>query len=166
MLQTAEDLAGPYVWGQYDLLVLPPSFPYGGMENPCLTFVTPTLLVSVILTKIQLFLRACSSVKWWMLIYRLLIFPPRENSKFFCPLWSSGIMHGTVVSGVYWVLLELTTTLSYLVFFFFLGRWSISIKCKCSISSCLQAQHRLNLHLSFVMDVWKLSLLFIGGIKS
>ncbi|KAM6213314.1 leukotriene A-4 hydrolase [Sarcoramphus papa] len=44
MLKTAEDLAGPYVWGQYDLLVLPPSFPYGGMENPCLTFVTPTLL--------------------------------------------------------------------------------------------------------------------------
>ena len=32
------------VWGIYDLLVLPPSFPYGGMENPCLTFVTPTLL--------------------------------------------------------------------------------------------------------------------------
>lgn len=31
-------------WGSYDLLVLPPSFPYGGMENPCLTFVTPTLL--------------------------------------------------------------------------------------------------------------------------
>uniref|UniRef100_A0A8D2QQX6 Leukotriene A-4 hydrolase n=2 Tax=Passeriformes TaxID=9126 RepID=A0A8D2QQX6_ZOSLA len=44
MLKAAEDLAGPYVWGQYDLLVLPPSFPYGGMENPCLTFVTPTLL--------------------------------------------------------------------------------------------------------------------------
>uniref|UniRef100_A0A8B9NJ06 Leukotriene A4 hydrolase n=1 Tax=Accipiter nisus TaxID=211598 RepID=A0A8B9NJ06_9AVES len=44
MLKTAEDLSGPYVWGQYDLLVLPPSFPYGGMENPCLTFVTPTLL--------------------------------------------------------------------------------------------------------------------------
>uniref|UniRef100_W5K8W2 Leukotriene A4 hydrolase n=1 Tax=Astyanax mexicanus TaxID=7994 RepID=W5K8W2_ASTMX len=44
MLKTAESLAGPYVWGQYDLLVLPPSFPYGGMENPCLTFVTPTLL--------------------------------------------------------------------------------------------------------------------------
>ncbi|XP_060075703.1 leukotriene A-4 hydrolase-like [Ylistrum balloti] len=44
MLQTAEALVGPYVWGQYDLLVLPPSFPYGGMENPCLTFVTPTLL--------------------------------------------------------------------------------------------------------------------------
>jgi len=34
----------PYIWGQYDLLCLPPSFPYGGMENPCLTFLTPTLL--------------------------------------------------------------------------------------------------------------------------
>lgn len=49
MLATAESLVGPYVWGekdapQYDLLILPPSFPYGGMENPCLTFVTPTLL--------------------------------------------------------------------------------------------------------------------------
>ncbi|XP_077091079.1 leukotriene A-4 hydrolase [Siphateles boraxobius] len=44
MLKTAESLAGPYVWGQYDILVLPPSFPYGGMENPCLTFVTPTVL--------------------------------------------------------------------------------------------------------------------------
>ncbi|XP_071500890.1 leukotriene A-4 hydrolase-like [Diadema antillarum] len=44
MLSTAEDLMGPYVWGQYDLLILPQSFPYGGMENPCLTFVTPTLL--------------------------------------------------------------------------------------------------------------------------
>nr|XP_054751062.1 leukotriene A-4 hydrolase-like [Lytechinus pictus] len=44
MLATAESLLGPYVWGQYDLLILPPSFPYGGMENPCLTFVTPTLL--------------------------------------------------------------------------------------------------------------------------
>ena len=45
MLQAAENAVGPYIWGQYDLLVLPPSFPYGGMENPCLTFVTPTLLV-------------------------------------------------------------------------------------------------------------------------
>ncbi|KAK4308235.1 hypothetical protein Pmani_020082 [Petrolisthes manimaculis] len=44
MLKAAEELCGPYVWGQYDLLILPPSFPYGGMENPCLTFVTPTLL--------------------------------------------------------------------------------------------------------------------------
>jgi leukotriene-A4 hydrolase len=44
-LEAAEDLVGPYKWTQYDLLVLPPSFPHGGMENPCLTFVTPTLLV-------------------------------------------------------------------------------------------------------------------------
>ncbi|BFZ10844.1 hypothetical protein BsWGS_13883 [Bradybaena similaris] len=44
MLQTAEQLMGPYVWKVYDLLVLPPSFPFGGMENPCLTFVTPTIL--------------------------------------------------------------------------------------------------------------------------
>eukprot|EP01025_Chloroclados_australasicus_P042995 TRINITY_DN45714_c0_g1_i5.p1 TRINITY_DN45714_c0_g1~~TRINITY_DN45714_c0_g1_i5.p1 ORF type:complete len:519 (-),score=41.36 TRINITY_DN45714_c0_g1_i5:54-1418(-) len=43
-LQTGIDIAGDYVWGQYDLLLLPPSFPFGGMENPCLTFVTPTLL--------------------------------------------------------------------------------------------------------------------------
>ncbi|KAL6769065.1 LTA4 [Auxenochlorella protothecoides x Auxenochlorella symbiontica] len=43
-LQAAASVAGPYVWGRYDLLLLPPSFPYGGMENPCLTFVTPTLL--------------------------------------------------------------------------------------------------------------------------
>lgn len=44
-LNIAEDLAQKkYVWGRYDLLCLPPSFPYGGMENPCLTFVTPTLL--------------------------------------------------------------------------------------------------------------------------
>jgi len=44
MLKTAEELCGPYVWGIYDILVLPPSFPFGGMENPCLTFATPTLL--------------------------------------------------------------------------------------------------------------------------
>lgn len=43
-LQTAEKIAGPYVWGRYDLLVLPSSYPCGGMENPMLTFVTPTLL--------------------------------------------------------------------------------------------------------------------------
>ncbi|XP_022671198.1 leukotriene A-4 hydrolase-like isoform X2 [Varroa jacobsoni] len=44
MIKTAEDLLGPYVWGRYDILVLPPSFPFGGMENPCLTFMTPTTL--------------------------------------------------------------------------------------------------------------------------
>ena len=43
-LQAAEDLTCPYVWTRYDVLCLPPSFPYGGMENPCLTFATPTLL--------------------------------------------------------------------------------------------------------------------------
>ncbi len=43
-LATAEQLITPYEWGRYDLLLLPPSFPYGGMENPMLTFVTPTLL--------------------------------------------------------------------------------------------------------------------------
>jgi len=43
-LAAGESIAGEYVWGRYDILLLPPSFPYGGMENPCLTFVTPTLL--------------------------------------------------------------------------------------------------------------------------
>jgi len=43
-IETAEELCGPYVWGIYDILVLPPSFPFGGMENPCMTFATPTLL--------------------------------------------------------------------------------------------------------------------------
>ena len=44
MVEAAEKLYGPYRWGRYDLLVLPPSFPFGGMENPCLTFVTPTVI--------------------------------------------------------------------------------------------------------------------------
>lgn len=44
MLATAEKLFGPYDWERFDLLVMPPSFPYGGMENPRLTFLTPTLL--------------------------------------------------------------------------------------------------------------------------
>jgi leukotriene-A4 hydrolase len=41
----AEALYGPYRWGRYDVLVLPPSFPFGGMENPTLTFATPTAIV-------------------------------------------------------------------------------------------------------------------------
>jgi leukotriene-A4 hydrolase len=45
MIATAEQLYGPYRWGRYDILVLPPSFPYGGMENPNMTFATPTVLV-------------------------------------------------------------------------------------------------------------------------
>jgi leukotriene-A4 hydrolase len=44
MLETAERLFGAYRWGRYDLLILPPSFPYGGMENPRLTFATPTII--------------------------------------------------------------------------------------------------------------------------
>ena len=44
MIQSAEKLFGPYRWGRYDILVLPPSFPFGGMENPRLTFATPTIL--------------------------------------------------------------------------------------------------------------------------
>ena len=44
MLDTAAEMFGPYRWGRYDLLVLPPSFPYGGMENPRLSFITPSLL--------------------------------------------------------------------------------------------------------------------------
>uniref|UniRef100_A0A672SVK4 Aminopeptidase B-like n=1 Tax=Sinocyclocheilus grahami TaxID=75366 RepID=A0A672SVK4_SINGR len=43
-LSVGEKLFGPYVWGRYDVLFMPPSFPFGGMENPCLTFVTPCLL--------------------------------------------------------------------------------------------------------------------------
>jgi len=44
MIAAAEKLYGPYRWGEYDLMVLPPSFPYGGMENPRLTFTTTTLI--------------------------------------------------------------------------------------------------------------------------
>lgn len=40
-LATAERLLGPYEWGRFDLLVLPPAFPYGGMENANIVFVTP-----------------------------------------------------------------------------------------------------------------------------
>src|SRR5690554_6138010 len=45
MIATAESLYGPYRWERYDLLILPPSFPYGGMENPRLSFITPTVIV-------------------------------------------------------------------------------------------------------------------------
>jgi len=44
MITAAEALYGPYQWGRYDLLVLPPSFPFGGMENPMMTFATPTII--------------------------------------------------------------------------------------------------------------------------
>jgi leukotriene A-4 hydrolase/aminopeptidase len=44
MVNLAEKIYGPYKWGRYDVIVLPPSFPFGGMENPMLTFLTPTLI--------------------------------------------------------------------------------------------------------------------------
>ncbi|WP_299458991.1 M1 family metallopeptidase [uncultured Microscilla sp.] len=44
MLEAAEGIYGKYEWGRYDVIVLPPSFPFGGMENPRLTFATPTIL--------------------------------------------------------------------------------------------------------------------------
>jgi aminopeptidase N len=44
MVEAAEALYGPYRWGRYDMIVLPPAFPYGGMENPTLTFLTPTFI--------------------------------------------------------------------------------------------------------------------------
>jgi hypothetical protein len=44
MLTAIEALYGPYRWGRYDVLVLPPAFPFGGMENPKLTFATPTII--------------------------------------------------------------------------------------------------------------------------
>jgi leukotriene-A4 hydrolase len=44
MLTSAEELYGKYLWDRYDLIVLPPSFPFGGMENPMLTFATPTII--------------------------------------------------------------------------------------------------------------------------
>ncbi len=45
MMRVTEALFGPYRWCRYDLLVLPPSFPYGGMENPRMTFATPTVVI-------------------------------------------------------------------------------------------------------------------------
>lgn len=44
MIDAAEDLYGEYRWGRYDMIALPPSFPYGGMENPVMTFLTPTFI--------------------------------------------------------------------------------------------------------------------------
>ena len=44
MVSAAEGLYGPYQWGRYDMIVLPPAFPYGGMENPVMTFLTPTFI--------------------------------------------------------------------------------------------------------------------------
>ena len=43
-LDYAEDYLTPYIWGNYSILILPPSFPMGGMENPLLTFASPTII--------------------------------------------------------------------------------------------------------------------------
>lgn len=45
LLDTVESYAGPYIWGNYTIIVLPPSFPMGGMENPLLTFASPSIIV-------------------------------------------------------------------------------------------------------------------------
>ncbi|WP_417623883.1 M1 family metallopeptidase [Paremcibacter congregatus] len=44
MMQVAEKMYGPYQWGRYDILMMPPSYPMGGMENPMLSFITPTVI--------------------------------------------------------------------------------------------------------------------------
>ena len=45
LLDTAEEYLTDYIWGNYTVVVLPPSFPFGGMENPLLTFASPTIIV-------------------------------------------------------------------------------------------------------------------------
>ena len=55
MLQISEGMFGPYLWGVYDILVLPPSFSYHGMEHPCLTFVSPLVVVSIAIFNLELF---------------------------------------------------------------------------------------------------------------
>lgn len=75
-LSLAEKIAGKdYVWQRYDLLCLPPSFPYGGMENPCLTFVTPTLYVfhwhEMKCTTVDCYNLSCASPILSFLLYRL-----------------------------------------------------------------------------------------------
>ena len=45
ILDMVESYAGDYIWGNYTIIILPPSFPMGGMENPLLTFASPTIIV-------------------------------------------------------------------------------------------------------------------------
>jgi len=45
MLEKAEEYYYPYEWGTYNIIILPPSFPFGGMENPLLTFASPSIIV-------------------------------------------------------------------------------------------------------------------------
>jgi len=46
LLDAAENYLTPYIWGNYSILILPPSFPMGGMENPLLTFASPTIITA------------------------------------------------------------------------------------------------------------------------
>lgn len=46
LLSTAENYLTPYIWGNYSIIILPPSFPMGGMENPLLTFASPTIITA------------------------------------------------------------------------------------------------------------------------
>ena len=46
LLDTAENYLTPYIWGNYSILILPPSFPMGGVENPLLTFTSPTIITA------------------------------------------------------------------------------------------------------------------------
>lgn len=47
LLTTAQKIVYNYAWGEYNVLILPPSFPYGGMENPIFTFATPSIISKV-----------------------------------------------------------------------------------------------------------------------
>lgn len=51
MLIQIQKIVYPYVWGKYNVLILPPSFPYGGMENPIFTFATPSIISKVRFTE-------------------------------------------------------------------------------------------------------------------
>lgn len=51
-IEAIERIIYPYQWGEYNVLILPPSFPYGGMENPIYTFATPSLISKVRITSL------------------------------------------------------------------------------------------------------------------
>lgn len=102
-LSIAEELLTPYAWGVYDVLLLPPSFPYGGMENPCLTFVTPTLLAGDRSLGTLLELQSSDSTAFLTLIVTT------NASVLFCVLVADVICHeiahswtGNLVTSRYW----------------------------------------------------------------
>ena len=85
MIKAGESFLGDYVWKQYDILVLPPSFPYGGMENPCLTFATPTIVVSFVFV---IMIYPVGTQRCFDVVYRL----GRDNEYLvlFCILLTQG----------------------------------------------------------------------------